>query len=412
MIKNLSNKILQIRSATGMEVCIQQNNELLLNLVSIKLSKGRLVKLSEHHSINSLDESKNKADISCPIALTITGKGVIFKRVPTSELGENPLQLVLPTANPNDFYIEITKTSRDAYLSVIRKDLADKLISNLKLIGFKILSFSICGFKDLLNILPLITYDSAIIQTSQYQFFLGNDNSLENIESIKFDIQSAERSEINVGDQYVFSTGLLAFAAGTSLIAHSAALNTPHPIHSISKERKDFIYFKWYKSALIILPSFILIILILNLLGYNYFLRKNLEFGFTKSISLMEGEKKSALSSEINKKESFITQNGWNLQSKISLISDRIASMVAGSVVLNSMIVYPSSSKDLAKNETPIFKRNVIEISGICYDPEDLNVFINNIRESSFFKEVNIRNYQYKRESGNGYFSLEIYTNQ
>jgi hypothetical protein len=111
MLKSLSNKVLQIHSVTGMEICLLGDEEIVVNLAIVKLSKNNLTKVNEYHFLSRLNEIKEKATTDLPIALVVSGKGIIYKKLPISEVGGNPFESILPAGNPTEFYIEIAKST-------------------------------------------------------------------------------------------------------------------------------------------------------------------------------------------------------------------------------------------------------------------------------------------------------------
>src|ERR1700685_4512601 len=146
MFKAAKNKILQIHQATGVEICYLPDGEIIINTTTVKLNKNIVVKVNDHTFLSDLNDLRKKISVEIPIALVVSGKGVLYKQIAIAEIPSNPIEAILPTANPAEFYVEITRVNNNAFISVIRKETLDKLLFKLKDAGFKLLSVSLCGF--------------------------------------------------------------------------------------------------------------------------------------------------------------------------------------------------------------------------------------------------------------------------
>jgi hypothetical protein len=410
MFKAVKNKILQIHQATGIEICYLPEGEITINITTVKLVKNNVVKVNDHNFLSNLNELRKKISIEIPIALVISGKGVLFKQIAVTEIPPNPIEAVLPTANPAEFYVEITRANNNAFVSVIRKEPLDRLLLELKDAGFKLLSVSLCGFKVLSSILPLLEPENNWILTTYFKISKDKDNYLAGVTTAPFNKNTYEKIEYNIGDQYIYSSSLLSFSAAASLVAEPLDISPSFKVQTIQKERESFIYFKWYKAAVwgTLTSSFLL--LFANFLIYNYYFTNNKEFELSHSLSNTEEEKKANLTKIINQKEAFMVRGGLTNHSRLSLLADRVASMVTESMILTSMKLNPVYSNDFTNDEITTFKKDTIEVTGICDDPTELSVFTENLKTGTIFKNVSINNYIYKKETGKGYFSIEIIT--
>jgi hypothetical protein len=407
MLTKLKNYILQIHQSSGVEICFLPDGEILVNLSTVKIQKGKLIKLNEFHHLHNLSDLKGKIPKGSPIAVVISGKGILYKQIPLSNITQNPFELILPTANPGDFHTEIINFQEKAFITIIRKKILEKTISNLKHFGYKILSVSLCGIKEIDQILPLIDPNIGSLYSTFYKFERDPHSRLSDLTTIPFDKNSFDKIEYNIGDQYVFSPALVSFSAATLIIANPL-IESSSNIDSVYQERRSFVYFKFFRAALWSGLLFLFVLLLTNFLLFEYYFTNNRNLEIGRNLLTSENEKKNDILKSISRKEDFLKSEGWTKQSKLSLNADRVASMVPDGITLTSMNINPVYTNDYMYDNSALFKKDTIDVNGTCDDPTELNLFSDNLKTASPFKSIVVKNYFYKKESGKGLFLVEI----
>jgi hypothetical protein len=72
------------------------------------------------------------------------------------------------------------------------------------------------------------------------------------------------------------------------------------------------------------------------------------------------------------------------------------------------MQIYPARNNSVTETGNNTFKKDTIIVNGVCDDPVELTQFINGLKVLPDFKEVSIKNYMVRNESGT--FTMEIIT--
>jgi Tfp pilus assembly protein PilN len=412
MLTMVKDRILQIHKAHGLEISIIGNGEWMIRSVTLKREKNKVIKEKQSHGISSLADLPKKASPGIPVAVAINGKGILHKKaLPDIDKG-GLFEAILPNSNPNEFYLDISGQQGFLYASIIRKELLDKILSELTELGYKVLSVSL-GIAPLQYLLPFLNTErqGSIMTSSCFLISLNQEKRIIDVSVIPRRQEDVHPEvEYSIGDQYVNAGGLLAFGTAMSLIVEGASVLSGIDNGYIDKAREEYRYFKFYKTALWTLLSGIFCLLLVNFFVYNYFFDKNTARQASLGLTREEEKRMEKLATSIQQKEKFISQYGWDRHSRISLYADRIAALMPGSATLTDLKINPLNTGSFLEASVLSFKEDTIQITGICEDPTELNRFVNNLRNIRDFQKVNIKSYLYKKETQNGIFFMEIIT--
>jgi Tfp pilus assembly protein PilN len=411
MWQKIRQKILRIQRATGLEISPIGDDGLVVSAVVLRLEKNKIVKEKEIHFLSSSEELAKKIPLDCPVAVTVTGRGVLYKQPAPGVSEEDLFGSVLPNANPNEFHMEPIRLGSFFSVSIARKELLNKILGQLKEQKLRVLSIS-PGPAGLARLLPFLNVGKQpVLKSNHYTIHIDAERLVTEIVSTPFDKdEDHRRVEYSIGDQYVYAPGLLAFAAALELLAEGAEIGAGMDNAMIRQEREEYRYFKYFRTALVGLLSFVFLILLVNFFIYNHYFSKNAQQQASMMQIQEEQKREEKLRSTIAIKEKFIHDFGWDHPSRLSFYADRIAGLVPESTTLTDMKLFPVNTGFLGDNSLLTFKRDTIQIAGTCDDPTELNRFVNNLRSIPDFRLVTIKNYLYRKQTQNGSFLMEIIT--
>ena len=411
MWTKIEEKILQINRATGIEVLLLPDGGFNINLTTAFIKNNNIVREITVAGIRSIKEISASISKGTPVALIINGKGILNKKITDGADTANSITSILPNSNPADFYYDIFSNKNINVISIIRRESVDAIILQLKQEGFKIISLSL-GFSPVNNIIPFIKTDGPkIIESAVYKFYLnGGPEILDFSQKPEIIEKDINEEEYLISGEYIKPSGILPFAAAIELMA--ANLKTENRIKSetIDKEREDHRYFKYFKVASISLLLFLFTVLLASFLFYAHYSNLNRELSETNVINNQQRKKISRLIQKISIQEKFLTQTGWNTDSRLSYFADRIASLTPSEVLLTSLNIYPVKNNLAGEPSKLSFKKDTIQLIGKCVDPVIINQFMNALKLIPGFKDAIIKNYQYRKEDESGVFQMEITT--
>ena len=407
MLSYLKDKILQIRKATGIEIYISSTGEYRANAVEVIVEKGQVIKEKEHHR-NSINELAKKLPLENPVALTITGKGVLAKKISAEEFSGNYFDHLFPNANPNDFHISFNEMGKSVWIYLIRKNILEDIIDKVMSEGLKLIFISI-GLSAIENIIPFIDINSlSNIRTTSYLIELNKEREFAHIENAES--QNGESiSEYNIGNQYIKSSNILPFAVSLYLFT-SRISSLPYADIRLVEERENYAYSQYFKKVGWIAMISILVLLLLNFMVYNHYFNLNQELQVSEKLSKVRQQDEQKSFEKLNIESEFMKETGWEHISKVSFFADRIASLVPENTQLTNMQIFPMKESLFQDEKGIYFKMDTILISGNCDDPENLAVFLSNLKNSSIIESAAIKDYSYKKGNAKGYFNMEIVT--
>jgi hypothetical protein len=409
MFRKLNDKLLKIEKCTGVELTLLPDGGILLSGVVLKLEKNKIRKEKEFHFLSSYEELVRKTGVKAPLAITVSGKGILQKKLLLKDLTDRPVEMMLPNANPNEFYYTITPLEAVASVSVIRKEVLDKILADLLSHGFRILSLTI-GLAGLPYLTPFLSAGTTpSVSTPQFVIRFDDRQQVSDIENLSFPgVQGYDKIEYNIGDQYVNSPALLAFGAATGLLASDPDGVPVIPMEALLRERENYTWFRYYRASAWALLTGLFTLLLVNFFIYNHYFSLNKDRQGVRLVSQEQEEKVKKLSATLRSKEDFLQQAGWEENSRLSYFADRIAGLVPSGTLLTGMQIHPLTVSLLGENAGTHFRKDTIQVAGTCDDPTELNQFTNNLKNIPDFKEVSIRNYAYKKEIRTGAFLMEI----
>lgn len=409
MLKFIEQKILQINKATGIEIIFTPEDSLLINTFTNSTRKHAVVKESSWIAIKDIRQLAEKLDRAVPLSVVLNGKGVLTRMLSPTQRTGNLVSAVLPGANPVDFYHQVFENSHFTQISIIRKELADKIVGQLEEAGFKVLSVS-PGFSSLSYIVPFLKHDDS--RQARGSSFVMHFNGGTEILDLKINDGTGNDSfsaEYMVADQYVKGPELLSYAASVSLMTDDIKSPPVVPSEAVIKQRENYRYYKLFRTAGLTLLITVFVILLTSFLFYNHYYSLNKDLLLSPG-STQQNLQLNAAQQESKRKEKFLEQSGWTTSSRTSYFADRIASVTPGDVLLTNMTIYPVKNNLSGESSSFSFKKDTILVSGNCPDPVMVNQFMNGLKIISDFREVGVKNYQYRKDKGTGMFTIEIIT--
>ncbi|HSZ72328.1 MAG TPA: hypothetical protein VK750_06595, partial [Cytophagaceae bacterium] len=111
---------------------------------------------------------------------------------------------------------------------------------------------------------------------------------------------------------------------------------------------------------------------------------------------------------EFNRKESFLSKEGWLNSSAISYYSDRIASSLPNEIQLTDLFIYPINESLSRKEKKEVFEPHVILVKGVSIKPTDINKWVKKLNEFKWVNQIKVQDYTFDHKTGRGNFSLHI----
>jgi hypothetical protein len=360
----------------------------LYHLIFLKKEKSILKITQVIKDIKSLDELKSNLPPSTPVILTVTGKGVIFRKTTViSGRSDNELLTeILPNANSDVFYFHKYQISEtENFICIIRNEQIKSILDTLN--DFKIFIVElIVGPFAVNSILELIHSKEDIIIANNHRIEIINNQ----ITSIIRDI-SINETTYKIGDELISSKVIIPFATGYNYFVINNLFPTSN-LKEIINANNEYKYYRYLKNLIVttLLLSFIL--LLINYLIFNHF---NYENNIV-SQKLVEYQgflsKYNTLKKELTEKEDLLNETGFSNPSKVSYYCDILAASIPDGITLTELYVNPKMKKQ-SQFKGIEFRKNTIILSGTSIKSTIFNDWIKSIQKLSWVEKIENFNY-------------------
>lgn len=406
--------LLEPRVITGVEVRVYSVSEATFLYTQIKNYYGTITVKKQKDKELSLEElvqevGKNKIipfSANPPIVLTFTGKQVIVKKVDdeTIDLKDDSsvLQRVLPGARVNDVYLQTFDFEGNTFAAVIKKNIVDQVINQLKENGFYIQEvllgpFAVLSFKEQLAKNKQITLQG-------YRIQFEDDNQIKVTNS-----ENTIGANAFIGEEELSFNNIISFSGAFAYFSGFNGFNTVK-IPLLDTEQTE-IKFGIYQMALLKLFLFLMFFIGLT----NYFLGVNYTKAYEELQEATSEQKQIYLTYQTKEQEllnriNLLKNTGVYSIGSLSYYADRVGGLLPESVKLLEMKIAPILKK-IKKDERVEISPNKLLIKGVAPISIDLNEWVLKLNNEDWVKETVIVNYSQTDRENPGIFNLEISLN-
>lgn len=400
-IKNLN--LFKCRSVAGVHISLLPDNKLDIDLTILKRKKTKLEIENTFSSLTSFEELFGNIPGSTPVCLNIDGKGIIHKKINVKDKNNDItiLDQVLPNASLKDIWMQKTEIYEDLfYISVVRKEIINNIVTEFKTNGKYIVAFSLGPF-ILNNILGIINLSEKNIPVSDYEISIENNRIID----INKNTTNSSHQKHKIGDDELTSNMLIPFAAGFEYFIQTNI--PPEEFDSISTSGEEFFYKKIFVTAGWSVLIFLFVLLLTNFLLFDKYNTEynDLSYKISQNKDLLS--RLDTLTKELELKEEFITKGGLLRSSRNSYYADRIAYMLPENIMLTKMDIQPLKKK-IKESKEPEFLKNIIHVAGLTQKSTLLDEWIKKIRKEKWVDDINILNYLQDSDLKTGEFEIEI----
>lgn len=379
-----------LSNCSGAEVNLQQDGVCSLRLVKLSLAKKLIQIDAKKEYSGTLDEVVAENKITGPLAITLTGKGILIKKTARLEvISEQNLQHLFPQMKLEEFYIQHFPAAEQSFIAVVRKEIADAVVSTLKKHGIEILILSLGPF----------VVDQVIAQINSY------DGSL------RFDGHQILMNEVKVWQNYTYSPAvkapfplkidielmpeqfLLAYATAFQLILNDRldliSVEAPEIKQNLI-ELSSKLKFTKYGSFMLV---FFFVLLMINFLMFSSYNSSNQELMNRAGQKSSVFENRQKLEEEVKIKESKVQKLGWNRGYPYAYICDQIGQTVPKEIKLEEIQVNTLFAGNSSLIKEAQAANGSIRVKGQTSSVYAINDWIYILKEKNWIKNVQLEKY-------------------
>jgi len=395
-IGNIREKILVLREVIGIDYT-EISKHAFCSYSHIKQSKGKIVQLSEE-SFNPYEETPIKRGL--PVSISISGDGILHKSVLKKADIIEPFEIIeqtFPGISIDDFYFQLFENEGQIHVALARKSYCHKVLELFN--NFNIIRI-ILGGLSLEALSPLINTASYTLPYHTVEFTSSGLNG--------YTFCKTENETTQILIPGTSSKSTVAYANAISCIASDSILLPD--ISGIQENFTDAHYQSISKKVAIVAPVVLLSILIINYLIFNFYFNNNIELEQKASYFSKRGEEYQNISSNLNKKETFLLKNDWANKIPVTQTIDEIIYSTTNNINLISLDVNPIDKKESTDDDPFIFTHKTIEIKGSTNIPTALNEWISKFRDIKWVESTEITEYYFDPRTNQNTFKLLIHS--
>lgn len=395
-----------INRATGISVTLLDDGGISLQGCQVQVKDQQLHLEKKVMAIPGTEGLARHFDQKLPIALNLSGRGVMYKQLAgVDEIGTAEFAQLLPDADMEHFYIQHFRSADVSFVAIIRRADADGWIDRVEQAGYRV--FMLClGPFPLLHILPQLNiYNEEIIFNGHR--IIRN----EALQWISYEYTEGEGSApypIKLDNEQIDETLLTAYAAVFQLVL-SLKLD---PVKAIV-ERLETVYeqdleIRRFKAKGFIVLLACLLLLLGNFLTYSWLENKNEALSMRVSSSEMTSGVRQQLSRRVHRKKALLRELGWDGGMRKSVWVDDMASLLPDDISWQQVSVNPIDERESRNRRSLLFSERRMEIKGFSPRIIPVNEWIARIKSRGWVKSVQLSSFNYNHELNTGEFTLYI----
>lgn len=334
-----------------------------------------------------------KINKNSPILLHFSGKGIISKKLSSKS---NYLKEILFNSPPLDFYIYELNHNNINFVSVVRRDLANRVFNDFSKEGFIIIDYSLGPFIGALykNISKEASY------FSQNYLLNFKDEELIDFEESK----AIGTKTYALGDEVINNNQIPLFSSLINCLYPNENVNYDNSFlrsNTLELKRKRIFNILGISILVFFLTSLISSFMIINYYNDKYLSYEEQLYYLNDTFADVK-----KLESDIIDKKAIINESGVLSKQFISFYLFEIGKSVPEDVIISELDFNPIIKK-IKEGEPLKIKKQVMEISGISESSKTMNDWVKKLKNIDWIEHIEITNFS-KNRKNDLEFELEI----
>lgn len=336
-----------------------------------------------------------------PVALAISGKGIIHKQVKGSGTESKDLfRAAFPSVERKDFYVQEALSGDLAWISIIRQNLADDIVGKLQTAGLQVYALSL-GALPVISIWELLSATGNGFSANGHQFEVDEAGTLS---GYRYAEGSENNGNLKLGDTKIKPALLVPYALAFQLFLHEKLLVIKADDAQVDNHFKDFLERSKLKKTAGIFVFALLGLLLISFFVLTHYNAENAKLNEQVGALTATADQSDLLKKEITEQKMLLGKLGWNGGYNHAFLLNEIGSSKPRSLTLNEVIF--DQVKEEANSAKDVLA--AVKIAGQTANLTAVNTWIFLLKEKKWAKGVKLLRYQQDTESENFEFNLLI----
>jgi len=375
-----------------------------IQLCAVGASGNQLSIIKRATDLTSAAQLKEQLPAKSIIALNLSGKGVLQKRIDKVEnIDQHIFNKILPNAKPEDFYTQNFVSGEYSHVSIIRKSDADKCLNQLIELSFQPLQLSL-GVYPVENIIPQLSVYEPEIIINGYQVQRDEKGdwlavkSTEDISSYAYKLASEK-----IDDRLI-----VPYAAAFGLVMYDQLDPIQADAEDINKTLQSKLANQKLKVQGAVILTIIFTLLLANFIGLSWLNSSNIALTEQVGKYTETNTNEQEVADRIKEKETLLHTLGWDGGINKSVLIDQVSALLPEEIKLREISVNPVDIASSRIQKTTIYYDRKILITGNSEKIIAVNEWIARIKTKSWVKNTQLENFTFNNELNTGQFTISI----
>ena len=396
-------KYYRINQAAGVSINIRQDGTVKISACRITANGNRLDIDKKIIDLNSIDELKNFVPAKFPIALNISGRGVLYKQINKIEkIDQDSFSKIMPNANLDDFYVQNFISGNLSFVAIIRRSEADKWVAFLINQQFSLLMLSLGPFpaQHILSQLNLyddeIMFDGHKIQRDEQQDWAGYNYEETALTPFTLKIESEKIDEELI----------IPYAAAFQLVLALQLELIQAFVPSLDKIFNNTLENRKIKVFAFLALSAIFVLLLFNFILFTWLGSSSEKLTDQVSRFAQNTTSIQNINEQVRKKETVLHDLGWDGGVNKSTLIDQLAALMPAEITLKQFDVNPIDVNGSRSQRVLVFFNRRIRIVGTSDKIIPVNEWMARMKTKQWVKNMQMENYAFNSELNTGQFTI------
>jgi len=398
-------KYYRINQAGGLSIFIGPGDSYVFNACLLKLEGKLLTIESKITDIYGLTAVEKHFSSKSAIAVNFNGKGILHKQVERMDnIDRNNFSKVLPNGNINDFYIQNLVSNDYSFVSLIRKNEADKWIAEINKLGFDVMMVSLGPFPVKNVISQVNIYGDEIVFNGH---IIHRDENAEWI-NYNFDTTALAGYPLKIESEPINEKLLIPYAAAFQLILSSKINAITADVELLANNLKSKIENNRLKvNSFAILCCFLLFLLV-NFGVLTHLNSLNTQLASQLTSSSQNEDEIDQLNNKVKSGQKLLDDLGWDGGINKTALLDQAAALLPQQITLHEISINPVDQAANRVRKTITFSKRIMRITGESQNILPVNEWIARLKTKKWLRNIQLESYKYQQEKNTGEFIILI----
>jgi len=393
----------RISKVTGLNIQLGSEGQL-ISLCSVEASGNQLDIIKKKTGITVLAQLKEMLPTKTVIALNLSGKGILLRRIDRAEaIDAGIFSAILPNAKLEEFYVQNFISGEYSFVSIVRKSEADRWISGLGELGFEPLMLNLGVFPVEQILSQVNIYEAEAVIAGQL-VERNQKGEWVNVQSSDTEPQFV----FKLGSEKIDQSLLVPYAAAFQLVM----VNQLDPIAADVKGLQQALESRLAEQKLKVQGALVLaaifILLLANFILLSWLNSSNAALSEQVGKFAQNSNNEQQMAERIKEKEALLHTLGWDGGVNKSVLIDQVASLLPHEVKLREITVNPVDVAGSGLQKGTVFYDRKLVISGNSEKIIPVNEWIARIETRAWVKHIRLENFTYNNELNTGQFTVSI----